>query len=206
MDLTEIEHLAEATLSLANCSTSLPPLALAKRLGLSVYTVPGMRPRGWLAEVDGAPTIAIRASLKGCERAFTVAHELGHWAVQRFGVKPDSRDDEERLCNAFAACVLMPRRAFAGALTELEFHHVRNLCLGELSAKFSVTEAGIALRVGELTGLPLAVITPVHVYARGTWQCPDESTVRQWSRTGRPGFRRAKLGDSRAVLLVASAA
>lgn len=205
MDIAELGRLADEVYALAGVTVATPLVMLARKLGIPVYSVPGLRVRGWLAEVNGAQTVAIRASLRGPERAFTVAHELGHWALQRFGVRTLDRDQEEQWASALGACLLMPRRAFVGALTELEFDHLRNLCFAELGARFNVTQAAAALRLGETTGTPVAVVTPARVYGRGELQC-DETQARLWARTGHPGLARVKLGDSRAVALVGAAA
>lgn len=196
MDLRDTDRLATQTLELAGVPrSSIAPLArVARLLGIAVVLVPGLRVRGMLANVQGRPTIAIRKSLRGPEFSFTVGHELGHWALQRFGVKLDDPELEERTCNVFAACALMPRAQFG------------NQCLDasvpELAATFRATQASVAMRLGEVTGRPVAVVLPSRVYARGEWHAPDEDTLRIWSRRGRPGLVRTRFTDGAGVSLM----
>src|SRR5438105_3124100 len=65
---------------------------------------------GELRLVSGKPVIFLRETADASRRAFTVAHELGHAAL--FSLEPSleqKNPDVERLCNLFAAELLMPR-------------------------------------------------------------------------------------------------
>lgn len=66
-----------------------------------------------------------------------------------------------------------------------------------LAELFGTDSTAVVLRAAELTGRPLAVVTPSRVYARGRAEWPDEQTLRAWARNGAPGLRRAVLRDDR---------
>ena len=111
-------------------------------------------------------------------------------------------DDEEAAADYLGAALVAPRRAFASALRALGDD------LAELAAVFRSTETAAALRVGEVTGRPLAVVAPHRVRVRGpeSWAWPDESTLRAWARRGRVGVRRCRLrDDDRRMMLIADA-
>lgn len=84
--------------------------------------------------------------------------------------------------------ILLRRGPFLRVLREGEPWHA-------IAERFGTTSTSVVLRAGELTGRPLAVVTPAHVYARGEARWPDEQTIRRWARHGAPGVRRAVLRD-----------
>jgi uncharacterized protein DUF955 len=59
------------------------------------------------------PTILVKAGQPWARQRFTIAHELGHWAVAADGDRSASLREafhsEEVLCNSVAAALLMPR-------------------------------------------------------------------------------------------------
>lgn len=69
---------------------------------------------GALSQDRQGSLITISSTLPRCRRRFTLAHELGHLYInqlardttQPFSITPDW--DEERFCDSFAACLLMP--------------------------------------------------------------------------------------------------
>lgn len=86
------------------------------------------------------------------------------------------------LASFVGAAILLRRGPFLRALREGEPWHV-------LAERFGTTSTSVVLRSAELTGRPLAVVTPAHVYARGEARWPDEQTIRRWARHGAPGVR-----------------
>lgn len=152
-----------------------------------------------LARVYGEPRIYVRSKLTAERSRFAVAHELAHWAL---GDAADG-DELERLCDALAAALIAPRRAFQSALRESGHR------FAPIARWFVTTESCAALRLGEVTGRPLALVTPRLVRVRGDeWGWPPEPEIRQLARAKRlPGVRRAKLRDDpRRVALVAKGA
>lgn len=71
---------------------------------------------GYLAGAEDNATIQIRKDLNALSRRFTIAHELGHWLLNRFlGLSADEqnrtallKERVERACDHFAATLLLP--------------------------------------------------------------------------------------------------
>jgi hypothetical protein len=194
-DLSVIEGSADSLLRGAGYETDaiVPMMALAKRaLGASnVRVVPARSlPRdAVLAMVDGARQLFLRSGADPIRLRFAAGHELGHWAL---GVDSSCQANED-LCDAFAACLVAPRRAFQLALRDVgDRYH-------QLADHFLATESLVALRYGEVTGTPLALVAPLRVRVRGdefTW--PEETKLRVLARALRaPGLRKATLRDDR---------
>ena len=117
-------------------------------------------------------------------------HEGAHAWFRREG---RSGADTEAVCNAVAAALVTPSRAFASVVRDVGED------LPELARRFVTTESVVALRLGEVLYEPVALVTPHSVHARGPedWAWPDEATVRRVARNGRPGIRRTKITDAR---------
>lgn len=194
-DLLVIEGSAAALLRTAGYGDdeAVPMLPLAKRaLGAgNVRVVPARAlPRdAVLATVDGARQLFLRSGADPIRLRFAAGHELGHWAL---GVDSSCQANED-LCDAFAACLVAPRRAFQLALREVGTRYT------ELAGHFTATESLVALRYGEVTGTPLALVAPARVRVRGdefTW--PGESGLRELAKASRaPGLKKATLRDDK---------
>ena len=174
------------------------PSKLAKALGLKVATAPkrGAWGHGCLVRLGGEWSIWLAPKLPVEHRAFAVAHELAEWSFRQ-------RDDEatEALCDATAAAILAPRSFFAAQLE-------RGLPdFSSLAAAFRTTESCVALRLGEVTGRPLALVSPGLVRVRGDdWSWPDADAVRRAAKAPeRHGLTLVRLTDDRrrVVLLAA---
>jgi hypothetical protein len=154
-------------------------------LGVGVQTVharalPG---DGALAIVHGQARIYVRSGLSPARQRWVIAHELGHWAL---GIDSSCQANEDK-CDAFAAALLVPRRAFKCALTRVGLH------CSTLARELAVTESCVALRLGEVTGCPVALLTPQRVRVRG-----DEFAWPSEIRNSRiPNTRKITLRDDR---------
>jgi hypothetical protein len=113
---------------------------------------------------------------------FIACHELSHiWL---------GRGATETECDALAACLLAPRPAFQSALREVGSDYAK------LAKWFVTTEAWAALRFGEVTLAPPALVSPASVRIRGEWSLSSEpSAVRALAGQVAPGLRRARLRD-----------
>ncbi len=155
-----------------------------------VYRMPTSvaRAPAWLAIVHGQARIYVRTGLAPEHRNFLIGHELAEWALARDGYRGD---DIEEAADAIAACLVAPRAAFRAALREIGERY------DELADAFVCTESLAALRVGETTGEPMALVTPrsVRVRGDGEWVWPAEDEMRRVARRGHPGLRRARLRD-----------
>lgn len=145
-----------------------------------------------LARVGGDWRIYVRSSVPAHQIAFAVLHELGHW---EFG--PGA---PESACDALAAALLLPRRAYLHAAREI------GTDWQALAACFQCSESAVSLRWGEVVGEPLALVSPLRVRVRGAdWGWPTERGIRELARSPRPGIASAPLSDDRRRFVVRSA-
>jgi hypothetical protein len=148
-----------------------------------------------LARVGPEWRIYVRASAPPQLRDFAILHELGHWSL---GV-----DATEEHCDALAAALLLPRRAYLRAAREL------GPDWPALAECFGCSESAVSLRWGEVVGEPLALVAPSRVRVRGpafSWPA-EERAFRALARAPRPGLVAARLhDDQRRVVLSASLA
>jgi hypothetical protein len=122
----------------------------------------------------------------------TLAHELAHHACLIAGL-PVPHD--ERFVTAVAACLVVPRAAFRRA-------HRHDQLPERLALTFGVRDSCAAMRVGETTGAPIAVVTPTRVFARGDWEWPAEDLLRRMVRHGSPRISVRPLSGNARRLLV----
>lgn len=195
MDLADIEGEAEAIYRAAGFDSDeqAPSVALARRLlgpeairNSFADRLPG---NGALVRVGNDWRIYIRAGAEVRVKRFVLLHELAHWAL---GARATEED-----CDALAAALLVPRRAF--------IRHLRStgVALPRLARVFSTTESCVALRLGEATDQPLVLVAPRSVRVRGReWSWPNEESLRALARGHAPGLKKTRLReDSRRVVL-----
>lgn len=195
----ELEGIAEAAYQEAALDPDRPHVPRLARALLGASAIQrGPRPlhtTAALVRVGDDWRIVLRRGLPTTYALFAIAHELGHWLLGRHGLHVE---DEERAADYLGGALLAPRRAFMAA---------RRLVGEDLTAladAFATTETGAALRLGEVTGKPLAVVAPSMVRVRGPkeWAWPDESTLRRWARRPAPWLRKTILvDDPRRVVL-----
>lgn len=174
------------------------PSQVARALGLKVATAPkrGAWGHGCLVRIGSRWSIWLAPQLPEEHRAFAIAHEIAEWAHRMRSTPAD-----EPLCDATAAAVLAPRAVFAAQLERGEPD------FSSLAAAFRTTESCVALRLGEVTGRPLALVSPGLVRVRGDdWSWPDADAVRGATKAPeRHGLTLVRLTDDRrrVVLLAA---
>lgn len=144
------------------------PIRIADALGIEVFSVPNLREVANIATLDGRPVIAVRASYR--DRNFAIAHELGHYALTLSGVT-----EHEESWADYIGAALVCREPFGGTWEEI-------------AARHRATQTLVALRWGEVTGEPVAVVAPTGTRARGWWP----SGVRKG-----PGIVAVRLTDAR---------
>lgn len=194
MGTASFDGIAESLYRSAKLDPAEPcsPLRLATTL-LGERCVRSVPPRALpgdacLARINSSWRIYLSSAATPERSRFAVCHELAHWAL---GIGSES-DADEQVCDALAACLIAPRAAFAAALTRT------GEAFRPLARSFVCTESCMALRVGEVTGKSLALVTPLNVRVRGTsWSWPPETELRRiaGARTSLPGIRRARLRD-----------
>lgn len=156
-ELQEIEGDVGACLRLAHVDDDEPPDLVAVAVavtGSGPQLAPGRREGRWTGR-----RIELRFDLAGTPRGrHVLGHEIAHAYAERFL----RREPTEAWCDAFGAALAAPRRAVRGAVT-LVGHRVH--ALAEL---LEVEQAGALLRLGEVTGRPVALVRrPGLVVARG---------------------------------------
>lgn len=100
----------------------------------------------------------INPRLSPRRRAFSIAHELAERHLSRLGYEGE---DVEARANAIGAALLVPAPALRFALRQIGRR------LPELSDVFDVSQSIVALRLGEVTGSPLALVMDHRVAVRG---------------------------------------
>lgn len=97
--------------------------------GVKVFEVDNQKyPKfdGLSANINGMPIIVIGNQWPGDRQRFTLAHELGHLILDRFG---NITSDQEKWCNRFAGAFLLPKRSLISMLGQ----HRSNIEPRELS-------------------------------------------------------------------------
>jgi hypothetical protein len=102
-----------------------------------------------LRHVNGLPVLQARPGLKATRARWLAGHELGELYLLRTGLVVE---DKEEWCDAFGASVVAPRRLVL-ALIEEHGHSVYTI-----SHEAGVTQSVALLRIGELTGRPVALL------------------------------------------------
>jgi IrrE N-terminal-like domain len=104
---------------------------------------------GFVAQIRGRWFIFVNRYHGSRRRRFTIAHELGHIALDHHGVvfMFGEGQQQERAANRFAAEVLMPEKMIRRA-------HVRaferSLDIGDLADIFLVSKRAMEIRLSEL--------------------------------------------------------
>lgn len=200
LDSADIEGEAESLYRSAgiDAGTPAPAVWLATELlgqgcvvGIHALQQPG---GGCLVRVSGQARIYFRHRLPPERRDFVVAHELAHWAL---GDRAGEELETEQACDALAAALIAPRRAF---LKLVQKHGARFTLLARA---FATTESLVALRFGETTFEPLALVAPRSVRVRGAaYSWPSEPALREIAARAKPGLRKtALLDDVRRLVL-----
>jgi hypothetical protein len=108
--------------------------------------------------LDGVQRIVVHAYATPERQRWLVGHELGHWWYERAGY---TGEDLEARCDVFGACLVAPGPAFRAAV-KARGHKVH-----ALAREFATTQAVALLRLGEVTGRPVAYVRPRSAIARG---------------------------------------
>ncbi len=148
--------------------------------------------------VHATRTIQLRPGMSPRRRRYVLAHEL---AERHLVLHCYEREDVERLADGIAAAIVLPRRAVQDAVRGVGRH------LLELSELLGASQSVVALRLGEVTGSPLALVTPRHVHVRGEeFGWPDEEGLRRLARGALPAeLERVEVTDAvRRVVLRAA--
>lgn len=119
-----------------NNSIPVDPIVIAQRMGATVYSSKSIDYTGEFFFHEGAPTIVYKPSGNTRRDRFTVAHELGHFALGHDNAHRDTLasfnttnfDPAERNANRFAAELLMPEKVVWFAIQSTDLSTVEELC------------------------------------------------------------------------------
>lgn len=143
-------------------------ISLAFRL-LGQGSVQYVRGRGSMYD-PATNRILIDKRLDVRARSYALAHELAEWHLLRLGYR---EADTEKVANALGARLIVPREAWRIAVAS------KGHDLETLAAWFRTTQAIMALRRGEVTDTPVALVTPRWIATRGEEYCwPPEPHLR----------------------------
>jgi hypothetical protein len=197
--------IARHILDAANIRASdvVSPVIIAGRLGMNVHKVPARLLRGadgMLCWASPSWRICVRNTLPPERLRFVVAHEIAERYFKTAGCEATASDKEQQ-CDAVAACLVTPTEVFVDAV-----NHYGHTSFRHLASAFLVTQTCAALRVGEVTPTPLAVLHPTAVRFRGVAQRmpSDLARLRRLARGKMPpGLEKIRLTDEpkRVVLL-----
>lgn len=196
VDEAEIEGEAMALLRSAGHDPEGRPrmVALAHALDVSVQQVYARQLRGdaELVRMGDGWRVCLRARLPMERARFALAHEIAEWWLKRQGYDEWS---VEHNADRFAGALVAPASRVTRVLRCV-------WSLAEFAAGLGTTESCAALRFGEVTGEPIALVAP-RVRTRGEeWCWPSELELRKAVRGTTPaGTRRVELSDPRRVLL-----
>lgn len=162
LELAEIEHRA----ILIHCGFRADdvPGAMVLATALlghgSVVAVPPVEVWG---EGEATPDgiILLRDDLAPARRDFVILHEVAEIWVQRRGCRFGDYREKEIACDAIAGALLAPTDAFREAADE----HMQDF--ERLAFDFGATQTAMALRLGEVTQVPVRVFRPGLVRTRG---------------------------------------
>lgn len=130
--------------------------AIAERMGLELRLVEGFEGSGQIERLEPPrkALITINANESHVRRRFTLAHEIGHYALghlERFPSLPRDTPEEfsasskslvERQANDFAARLLMPESIVKHLITEHDITRVE-----DLAREFGVSQVAMAYRL-----------------------------------------------------------
>ncbi len=195
LTLTDLEKLAEWAYRAAGLEPDTPaaPLELARLLIAGGSHVPvarctELRTPARLARVGSQWRIYVRASFDDTAMRWLVAHECAEWILARENYRGT---DIEQKAESLAARLIAPRPAARIAIDAgLDFQ--------ELAEAFGMSQSSAALRRGEVSREPTALITPEAVYLRGDdWAWGDDTAIRQIATAAStPGIVRARCTDN----------
>jgi Zn-dependent peptidase ImmA (M78 family) len=120
---------------------------ICEKLGTSVRDCSELFGTGALVRHGGTLQILCASGLSAERRRFTIAHEIGHLVIEQHARRSVRQSKEvERLCDMFAAELLMPTSAFGGAVGK----STRLRDLPALARSFQVSLTSAAIRWAEL--------------------------------------------------------
>ena len=122
--------------------------------------------RGLAISVSPLPIIIVNGKDSPYARVFTLFHELGHLLLRQSAMRNNYSEyygDDERDCNKFAGCLLVPEKILRQQVGTTKFTeplNSNNAVVRELSGQFSVSREVIMRRLVDCGIAPLGYIPP----------------------------------------------
>lgn len=140
-----------------------PPIdvdEIARALGVTRISRRNQFEDGRLERTDGSTVIYVKAGVSWERSRFTVAHELGHLMLADHGSDLDAcrageGTNEERLCDEFAAALLMPRTWVRTLFADRD-EKLRTM--RDLAAMSKTSMSAAAVRLNEVAGWNSALL------------------------------------------------
>jgi Zn-dependent peptidase ImmA (M78 family) len=107
----------------------------------------------------GIPGVVVNVEHSKVRQRFSLAHEIGHWVLERAPATHDLRpiaargrryDALERVCDYFAVCLLMPRSWVGSFMREREWMLARPDLVDNIARIFRVSPVAAEIRLVEL--------------------------------------------------------
>lgn len=156
----------------AGCDPASPvsPEELARGLLGAAGILEQAQPITSAAWCNAHSRLLLRPGVAGTRRSWLLAHELAERHLSRLNYRGA---DVEAFANRIAASLIAPAPAVRLALRALGQDYAA------LAEVFDTTQSVMALRIGEVTGQPTALVTRTRVHIRGDeWCWPDEAELR----------------------------
>ena len=210
MEQLALEGIVESTYRRAGCDAGRGECPRQLALALwrdpdAVQAVPRIalrRTRAVLARVNRRRRIYIRNDVGPLAFGFLIAHELSHGIFDDEGIHFVTEAEEEVACDALAGALIVPRRAFASASRAFGGN------VEQMAVQFRTTESLCLLRMGEVTGRPLALVRPGLIRTRGDAPMPSHDDLARWARGRAPAgwVRSSRVDGERARVSLVKAA
>jgi Zn-dependent peptidase ImmA (M78 family) len=185
----EMHRLAGMDPEKLNC-----PVRLARGSGVRVLDA-GDTPMpgdGFCVSPGYTSLIFVNARLSRKRIAFAVAHELAEVELTRLGYDDP---DREEAADRFGAAILLPRPAVIVALRSQRWRGVQ-----DFASRLGVSSVCAALRLGEVTTDPVAVVDKGRAVTRGVDRWPEPPAKLAKCRTLPPGLFRTWIDHGRVVI------
>ncbi len=147
---------------------------------------------GFCLSPSSGALIFVNARLPRRRLVFAVAHELAEVELTRIGYEGA---DREAAADRLGAAILLPRPAVAAVLRSKPWRGIRHF-----ASLLNVNSTCAALRLGETTTDPVAVIDKDRVTLRGVDQWPESPVQLAKCRALPDGIHRVQVERGRVVL------
>lgn len=199
LDADVLAHYIRERAGHAHCGP-VDGCALAESLGIPVrYSCPPwIVGEAELERVGNGFGIILQTGLSTASASFAACHELAHVEIRRRHIVL-SHVDEEAFADRVAAATVMPISRYMQDVILMAPHFPL------LASKYQTTQAATALRYGEVTSRPVAVVGNASVRLSGDYYpWPGAPELRKIAAHGSRHFTTVQLTDQGRVAVLAA--